>query len=522
MQSPNDIISLQQQPYVYSWTLRGFHDLVRLMTTGSYLYSERFRSPRGLFDANLLCSPNAWANDLGLCHSQSTTTALLPQATIPFSPFPPPGNTNGISSIGNRKPGVVNSTNEDPSYLWRLRIYPNGATKKHNRHLSIYLETIQSPYEKQNYIMKRSVQFKFSIWRLIKNSQSSTNPINTTSSSTPSLLNNKFYGSSTFSRNHNHPLNHDSSKEFPVLVYESSFQKWEFEFHGSNSTYGFPTLGTFCELFPGVDINCDEVDLVVRVHIFNNNSMLLPFMDLYNEIFSTESYLNSSASFESFFNNETYYDVTFTFEDEKENNDPISGNCIDEVVKNENCVGELNSKCVTVRSAMDGRKVGRGIRTIKAHRIILVQRSEYFAKFLGGTWKDGSMKVIPIKHISFETFRIILYYLYTLKLEDGSDFDTLKDVYINADMMRLEQLAQLVADKIIRTVDYDNWDQVLEIGWKSNCFSSKVLLKTAAYDFIYKNWLSIKNSDQMSLLIKSASIECIEELMEAKMFGPLK
>src|SRR5213075_2259276 len=103
--------------------------------------------------------------------------------------------------------------------------------------------------------------------------------------------------------------------------------------------------------------------------------------------------------FERYFNNDAFYDVAFTFDN--------------------------------------------GIRTIKAHRIILSQRSEYFEKFLGVAWTgDGNMKVIPIKHISFQTFHMILYYLYTLKLQDGLEFDILKDIYSNADMMRLEQLTQ--------------------------------------------------------------------------------
>ncbi|CAG8473375.1 10593_t:CDS:1 [Cetraspora pellucida] len=167
-------------------------------------------------------------------------------------------------------------------------------------------------------------------------------------------------------------------------------------------------------------------------------------------------------------------------------------------------------------------KSSKIIRTIKAHRIILVQRSEYFEKFLGGVWKEGSLKTIPIKHIPFDTFRTILYYLYTLKLDDNLDFSILKDVYINADMMRLEQLCQLVADKIIRTVDYDNWDQVLELGWKSNSFGSKFLLKNSAYDFIHSHWSDIKGTENMICLLRSASVDCIEELMEAKMFGPPK
>jgi hypothetical protein len=190
--------------------------------------------------------------------------------------------------------------------------------------------------------------------------------------------------------------------------------------------------------------------------------------------------MKSPASFEKFFNNETFYDVTFTFDN--------------------------------------------GMRSIKAHQIILSQRSEYFERFLSVAWTgNGSMKVIPIKEIPFEAFRIILFYLYTLKLQDDLEFDVLKDVYSNADMMRLEQLAQLTADRMVHLVTLENCHQLLDLAWNSNSYTSKIVLKTTAYDFIYKNWHILRSTDNIKQLISNApSIDCVEELMEAKMFGVAK
>ncbi|CAG8593370.1 28790_t:CDS:1, partial [Racocetra persica] len=330
IQPPNSIVPLQhqQQPYVHSWTLRGFHELVRLMSFNSYLYSDRFRSPRGLFDANLLCPPGTWTNDFSLCSAQPHLPPHLQSHLQPplQPPLPPhlqpylhsqPQVTNPTcpfnSQVNRRQKNNTPLSNDDSAYLWRMRIYPNGSTKKSCAgHISIYLEAIQTLFEKQNFFFRRSVQFKFLLYRLIKSSQSTS----LTDSSNRSDDN--YHSSSTFSRNNS--LIQDSSKERPELIYEGSLQKWDFEFHGINSTYGFPTLGTFHDLFPFDDININEVDLVVRVHIYNNNSFLPPFSDLSNPFFPSDlcPSLCSPASFEKFFNSDAYYDVAFTFE----NDDP--------------------------------------------------------------------------------------------------------------------------------------------------------------------------------------------------------
>ncbi|CAG8473395.1 10594_t:CDS:2 [Cetraspora pellucida] len=330
IQPSNGIITLQQQqPYVHSWTLRGFHELVRLMSFNSYLYSDRFRSPRGLFDANLLCPPGTWTNDFSLCSAQPhlpphLQSHLQPHLQPPLPPHlqPPPlqphihpqvtNPTCPFNQVNRKQKNNFPLSNDDSAYLWRMRIYPNGSTKKSCAgHISIYLEAIQTLFEKQNFFFKRSVQFKFLLYRLIKTCQS------TSTSSLTSNRSDHCHSSSTFSRNNS--LIQDSSKERPELIYEGSLQKWDFEFHGINSTYGFPTLGTFHDLFPFDDININEVDLVVRVHIYNNNSFLPPFSDLSNPFFPSDlcsSSLISPASFEKFFNNEAYYDVAFTFEDD--------------------------------------------------------------------------------------------------------------------------------------------------------------------------------------------------------------
>lgn len=103
------------------------------------------------------------------------------------------------------------------------------------------------------------------------------------------------------------------------------------------------------------------------------------------------------------------------------------------------------------------------------------------------------MKTIPIKHMEYTTFRSILYYLYTGKLEDGLEFDVLKDVYSKADMLNLEKFEEMVADRIADMVDLDNWDEILILAWEVR--DSR--LKEAALNYAVTKWNDIRDGENM-------------------------
>src|SRR5439155_21008620 len=190
------------------------------------------------------------------------------------------------------------------------------------------------------------------------------------------------------------------------------------------------------------------------------------------------NYEQSLTTFERFYNNNTYFDVEFTFEEVDDYNNSIN-------ITN----------------------------TIKAHRVILSQRSEYFDKLFNGN-NDGfsssgtteyNFLKIPIRHVKYETFDKIIYYLYSLKLKDNLSFDLLKDIYINAETMKLENLCKLVADQLAILINCYNWDQVLEIAWNSNILSSKLQLKNSALNFVHENWSILRDTENMERLMISAT-----------------
>ncbi|CAG8480507.1 2338_t:CDS:1, partial [Dentiscutata heterogama] len=152
---------------------------------------------------------------------------------------------------------------------------------------------------------------------------------------------------------------------------------------------------------------------------------------------------------------------------------------------------------------------------IKAHRIILAAQSKYFESLLSGQWVEGRSKIIPIKEVEYEIFRCIMYYLYTGKLEENLELDCLKAAYMKADMLGLETLGKILANRIAEDVNSDNWDEILLLGWQMG----DMCLKSAAMGFVVTRWEELKNTDNMQRVVACGNVEWIEELIAAKIFG---
>ncbi|CAI2192818.1 12351_t:CDS:1, partial [Funneliformis geosporum] len=142
-----------------------------------------------------------------------------------------------------------------------------------------------------------------------------------------------------------------------------------------------------------------------------------------------------------------------------------------------------------------------------AHRIILVSNSEYFGNMLQGGWKEQHMKLIPIKETRFDTFRMILYYLYSGKLMDTS-LVTLCDVFRQGDMMMLDDLKDLVARKMKMLINDDTWDEILLLAWKTKDFQ----LKNIGLEYAFDNWERVKKGMGLTRLFETSIVEQLEEL----------
>ncbi|CAG8586478.1 21347_t:CDS:2 [Rhizophagus irregularis] len=124
---------------------------------------------------------------------------------------------------------------------------------------------------------------------------------------------------------------------------------------------------------------------------------------------------------------------------------------------------------------------------IKASKIILASRSEYFKTMFNGKWKESKESKIYIKDTKYKIFRHLLKYIYTNELDEGLNLDELKDLYIESDLRNLEELRKMVAISIGEIMNVENWEQVLKFGYEIDNEG----IKYSATLFGINNWEEI-------------------------------
>src|SRR4051812_1646408 len=215
---------MEENYFAFTWKINCFNELVARHPNGSFFYSERFWSPRGQ------CGKST---NINVIHEQS-------------------------------------NSHNNTGYLWRLKMFPNGVDKKSNDYISLYLEAIQTHYEKQNNITGRHKKFRLALSRVDSN-------IPTT-------------------------------KQRPITVIDRHTLETKFEFNGVNADYGFARIIALKELFPS-DNTWPEIDLLVRTQIFEDvitTGEGSSSMDIVNNI--------SLMPFERYFGEERFCDVEFVFD----------------------------------------------------------------------------------------------------------------------------------------------------------------------------------------------------------------
>ncbi|CAI2163697.1 16954_t:CDS:1 [Funneliformis geosporum] len=247
--------------------------------------------------------------------------------------------------------------------------------------------------------------------------------------------------------------------------------EYTFEFDKENITCGFPKFCSLDLLFPGGD-KSNEIDLFVQVTVLSDDSsrsnilLLLDDDTINNQQQDDCDVEDISDDIEEYFRNESFADIEFLFD------------------------------CGS---------------TLKAHRIVLATRCNYFKMMLQGGFKEASLDVIPIRDVNYEVYYIILYYIYTGKLMDLNEenaYELLRDSYKHSDLMGLITLKKMIAKLIVKLVNVDNWHEILFLGWQFN----DLLLRTKGLKFVKEHWDIIKYSDNLRRLLDDSSVDWIEEL----------
>ncbi|CAG8578421.1 927_t:CDS:2, partial [Scutellospora calospora] len=234
-------------------------------------------------------------------------------------------------------------------------------------------------------------------------------------------------------------------KAFPS-EYENAVSKETLFNLSTCDSHGRRNICGIKDIFNETNTTTTPTELVITAHIFYDDQMV------------TQSSQPFLTSFENYFGNDLYNDIEFEFD------------------------------C--------GRK-------IRAGRLVLASRSEYFEKLFGGEWQESTASSILLKNTKFESFHAVLYYLYTDRLEEDLSLEILKNLYLEADMRRIEKLQQMVVKRLSEILNITNMDEILTYSLEiENEFLKKTVLQ-----FLKNNWDDVKHTDQMRKMLKLENID---------------
>lgn len=119
-----------------------------------------------------------------------------------------------------------------------------------------------------------------------------------------------------------------------------------------------------------------------------------------------------------------------------------------------------------------------GGQRIKAHKSILAEKSDYFRA-------RSSRNILKIKGVSYQTLRLLVDYIYSMKLEVKQD--NVVEVISGAKFLQIPCAVQCAMDSMRSQISLKNCYQVLYISKKQRLNE----LKEAAYKFMSDNFLQV-------------------------------
>lgn len=147
-----------------------------------------------------------------------------------------------------------------------------------------------------------------------------------------------------------------------------------------------------------------------------------------------------------------------------------------------------------------------GLQTIKAHKSILVARSDYFKSLLSGGLLESESDTITINDSDYKSFRMVLYYLYTRNLDLQGVSECISEVFILASKYAITDLRLQLESIFAYNLSPENAVSLLLLGETHN---SETLKRTCA-EFILAHYEEVgasedfeQNSELVSCLVES-------------------
>jgi len=144
----------------------------------------------------------------------------------------------------------------------------------------------------------------------------------------------------------------------------------------------------------------------------------------------------------------------------------------------------------------------------KAHRNILVARSEYFRAMFKGGMRERKEKVIPIQGVDEAAFQALLEFLYTGKVDLNEN--TIVPLLSAAQLFQIDDLKNLCCNSFHDVTTEQN---VVQLLFVANSCEDEVL-KSLCKKFILDHYDSLSDSTNFKSLISEDNRDLVLELMK--------
>jgi RCC1 and BTB domain-containing protein len=142
---------------------------------------------------------------------------------------------------------------------------------------------------------------------------------------------------------------------------------------------------------------------------------------------------------------------------------------------------------------------------VYAHRAILAQRCEHFAAMFRSGMRESLERVIPMPNISKPVFLLLLEYIYTdavkIELEDAVE------LYIAADLYRLERLRDMCCTVVRRNLSAENSGPLLQSAADSHC----QILKDVCMSYVVENFDVVSKTEGIKQVSHSLLLEILAQ-----------
>eukprot|EP01111_Echinosteliopsis_oligospora_P010523 TRINITY_DN3293_c0_g1_i6.p1 TRINITY_DN3293_c0_g1~~TRINITY_DN3293_c0_g1_i6.p1 ORF type:complete len:855 (-),score=268.42 TRINITY_DN3293_c0_g1_i6:63-2627(-) len=147
-------------------------------------------------------------------------------------------------------------------------------------------------------------------------------------------------------------------------------------------------------------------------------------------------------------------------------------------------------------------------RQVKAHKIIMISRSEYFKKMLCGTMLEGVQvhPIIPLSDISFDHFSHLLEYIYTNEIQLNTD--NVVSLLGAADRFRITCLKDMCEEYLLnaKCIEISNACSLLRVSDMFSC----VNLKAQCLSFLLSNFDTVEKTADMKENLVDLSSPLVE------------